>query len=417
VWGQDMKFSVLYLFMLFVFLSFQGCSLESDIQFEGDEITDNIDVPDEDENDKSDVELEEKPDEEPDEELDEQPDEQPGEQSDEESDEEEGDLLEGKMNFYFGNLHSHSAVSDGKGTPAEVMDWAKKHENVDFYAMTDHAEQIQSYEWDAIKFQTDLANEDGVFVALRGFEWSHPVNGHICVYETDDYTAAYNDLWINKIYDWIHENNGIAQFNHPGREIEHFNSLKLDPKVLSNMFAMETGNKGTGNNDGEFISYFIKALDNGWQIAPTSNQDNHKLQMNSHRTVYIGEELTRDHLLEAMRSRRLYSSDDPDIKIVFKVDEHWMGSHVFAEDNNVRFSVKVMDNEPVLRLELVTNSGVVAAEMEPGEEEDPMNILWFPEVFVTQNSYFFLKVTSKDIYDDENNEIQVALTAPIWIYR
>jgi hypothetical protein len=28
-----------------------------------------------------------------------------------------------------------------------------------------------------------------------------------------------------------------------------------------------------------------------------------------------------------------------------------------------------------------------------------------------------LKVTSKDIYDDENNEIQVALTAPIWIYR
>ncbi len=325
--------------------------------------------------------------------------------------------LEGNMNFYFGNLHSHSAMSDGEGTPPEVMEWAKNHDDLDFYAMTDHAEQLISQTWNWKKTATDQANQDGVFVALRGFEWSHPVFGHINVFETEKYTAAYNILLIKDFYDWIEKNDGIGQFNHPGREPDHFNRLKLEPHVLSHMFAIETGNKGTGNNNGEFIPYYIKALDNGWHVAPVSNQDNHKLEMNSHRTVYVGEELTREHLLEAMKSRRLYSSDDPDIKIVFKLDEHWMGSHVHIDDSNVRFSVKVMDNEPVLKMELITNGGIVAAQMEPTEDDDPMNLFWFPEVFVMQDSYFFLRVTSEDIYDDERYDIQIALTAPIWIYR
>ncbi|HSW61535.1 MAG TPA: CehA/McbA family metallohydrolase [bacterium] len=322
--------------------------------------------------------------------------------------------LEGKMHHYFGNFHGHSGISDGEGTAVEIMNWAKFDEKIDFYVMTDHAEQVSESEWAEIKLQTDLFNEDGVFAAMRGFEWSHPVNGHICIYETDDYSAAYSDLWINKIYEWIKDNNGIAQFNHPGREIEAFNNLKLEPDVLSNMIMMETGNKSTGNNDGEFIPYFIKALDNGWQVAPTSNQDNHKMELTPHRSVFVGEELTRAHLLDAMKSRRIYSSDDPDIKIVFKHKEHWMGSNVTVTDPSVRFDIKVVDNEPVQKLELITNKGVSVAEFIP--EEGAMTVFWFPEITVTQSSYYFLKVTSEDILDGEA-PVQIALTAPIWIYR
>lgn len=322
--------------------------------------------------------------------------------------------LEGKMHQYFGNFHGHSGISDGEGTAVEIMNWAKFDEKIDFYVMTDHAEQISESEWAEIKLQTDLFNEDGVFAAMRGFEWSHPVNGHICIYETDDYSAAYSDLWINKIYEWIKDNNGIAQFNHPGREIEAFNNLKLEPDVLSNMIMMETGNKSTGNNDGEFIPYYIKALDNGWQIAPTSNQDNHKMELTSHRSVFIGEELTRANLLDAMKSRRIYSSDDPDIKVVFKHREHWMGSNVTVTDPLVRFDIKIVDNEPVQKLELITNKGVSVAEFIP--EEGAMTAFWFPEITVNQSSYYFLKVTSEDINDGEA-PVQIAITAPIWIYR
>ncbi len=323
--------------------------------------------------------------------------------------------LEGQMHFYYGNLHSHSGISDGEGTPTEIMNWAKFDEQLDFYVMTDHAEQIFGNEWEEVKTQTDLFNEPGVFAAMRGFEWSHPWNGHICIYLTDDFTSAYNELWISYIYDWIDERPALAQFNHPGREDGVFNDLKLESKVVDNMFAMETGNKSTGNNDGEFISYYIQALDNGWQIAPTSNQDNHSMSLTSHRSVFVAEELSRETLVEAMSARRFYSSDDPDIRVVFKHEDLWMGSHVTDAVDPVRFAVKVEDNEPIVKLQLISHSGTVVAETTP-EESGTTLMRWFPEVTVPQSAYFFLKVISEDLLDDDGPE-QVVVTAPIWIYR
>ena len=92
------------------------------------------------------------------------------------------DIMDGKK-FFFGNLHSHTAYSDGQGTPAEAFAFARDVAGYDFYAVTDHAELVGSSEWEDTGVQADLFTLDGVFVAFRGFEWSHPV-GHICVYNT-----------------------------------------------------------------------------------------------------------------------------------------------------------------------------------------------------------------------------------------
>jgi len=322
--------------------------------------------------------------------------------------------IEGNFNCYYGNMHSHSGVSDGEGTPDEVMNWAKFVEEIDFYIMTDHSEQIFGDEFDLIKQNTDFYTENGKFVAMRGFEWSHPLNGHICIYLTDDYTAAYNALWINFIYDWIDERNALAQFNHPGREDGVFNDLKFEAYVDDNMFAIETGNKSTGNNDGEFLSYYSDALDNGWHVAPSSNQDNHSLSLTSHRTVFVGEELSQAGLIDAMYSRRLYSSDDPDIKVFFKSGDNWMGSHMTIVDNKIDFSIKVEDNESILSLQLIGNKEQVLAELIP--EEGVTSLKWFPEITVDTNTYVFLKVTSEDTLDDDGPE-QIAVTAPFWLFH
>jgi len=50
--------------------------------------------------------------------------------------------LNGGLRPYFGHLHSHSGISDGEGTPDEVLTWARDVVGVDFYGMTDHAEQM-----------------------------------------------------------------------------------------------------------------------------------------------------------------------------------------------------------------------------------------------------------------------------------
>ena len=98
------------------------------------------------------------------------------------------DIMDGKA-FYFGNLHSHTAYSDGEGTPDEAFLWARDIAQYDFYAITDHAELLSAAEWDDISIQADYYTLDGTFLAIRGFEWTH-LNGHICVYNTDSYTSA-----------------------------------------------------------------------------------------------------------------------------------------------------------------------------------------------------------------------------------
>jgi hypothetical protein len=121
-------------------------------------------------------------------------------------------------NIYFGNLHSHTKYSDGKGTPQDAFYWARYGAQVDFYAVTDHAEQVDPYEWWKTGQYANAANQDGEFVAIRGFEWSHPWWGHITVWNTSSYTNAVIDYTMADFYKWLDRNNGIAQFNHPGRE-------------------------------------------------------------------------------------------------------------------------------------------------------------------------------------------------------
>ena len=39
------------------------------------------------------------------------------------------------LNVYFGNLHSHTAYSDGTGTPREAYDHARTQGRIDFLAI------------------------------------------------------------------------------------------------------------------------------------------------------------------------------------------------------------------------------------------------------------------------------------------
>ncbi len=320
----------------------------------------------------------------------------------------------GGMGIYYGNFHSHSTISGAQGTPDEVLTWARDTAGFDFYAMTDHAEEITATEWKQMREATDRFNEDGVFVAMRGFEWSSSVFGHICVYNTDRYTNSVFSPFLLMFYFWLNCNDGLAQFNHPGREELMFRNFMYLRCVADNFFAVETGNKDTGNNDYTYLDKYPDALDKGWKVAPTSNQDNHSMNANSHRSVAIMESLTRQGLIDAMKARRIYSSDDPNIEIIFKHDDTWMGSEVETADETINFKIWVRDDEPIEKVTLYTNHGVVAAETIP-DSETP-EVRWEPEIEIGNSTYFYVQVEEKNLYDADL-ETQIAVTAPIWVKR
>jgi len=81
------------------------------------------------------------------------------------------------------DLHGHSALSDGRGTPQEWYAHARDIAFLDGAALSDHDWQLEDDEWEELLKATDLAEEPGRFATLRATETN--VHGHEVAYFID----------------------------------------------------------------------------------------------------------------------------------------------------------------------------------------------------------------------------------------
>ncbi|MEI8137329.1 MAG: hypothetical protein WCH21_08400, partial [Bacteroidota bacterium] len=102
-------------------------------------------------------------------------------------------------NYYFGNLHSHTALSDGNkdsvtsgvNNPVGAYAYAKLSQNFNFLGISEH-NHYSSSKNPGFKKQSyapgltmaDNANQDGTFLSLFGMEWgvSSTYYGHVIIY-------------------------------------------------------------------------------------------------------------------------------------------------------------------------------------------------------------------------------------------
>jgi len=330
------------------------------------------------------------------------------------SDQEHATHLMGSMHFYYGTLHSHTRHSDGLLRPEQALWWARYVAGYDFYALTDHARYITPAEWEHAAHVVDAVTEPGKFVALRGFEWGSDYSkinhaGHVNVYNTHAYVTANTMPNIQDLYAWIVAHNGLAHFNHPKRPIPDDAPVVAD--AAANIFGMETGNKRHGNRSARYLPYYQQALDAGWQVAPVYGQDNHLTPIYPYRTVIIAQELMPDSLLGALQARRVYSTDDPTLRVVFKLGEHWMGSMVRSNTESVVLTIFLESECTISEVEIFTNNAVCVQKQIVGAKF----MHWEPAVTVNNDAFFYLKITTRPKWLGIHRNI--AVSAPIWVQR
>ncbi len=361
---------------------------------------------------------------------------------------------EAQFAAYFGQLHSHTAeYSDGSGTLNEALDYVKgipENDNVDFVAFTDHSNYFDSTsapnpaealydtskmtsastnKWTEYNSKIDAFNEKSTDrIALAGYEmtWSGGP-GHINTFNTPGIVSRNNSTLNNKTgdaglkayYNLLIEagNEGVTsinQLNHPGTTFGNFSDFAYYTPALDNYVQLvEVGNgEGQIGAGGYYPSYeqYIMALDKGWHVAPTNNQDNHKGSWgnaNDARNVIYADSLTEDGLFDAIRERRLYATEDKNLEISYTLDGHMMGSQLGTEDvgENVDIAVTVYDpdyNDAISKVEVVVNSGRVAYTWDsiPASGELSATI-------PADYSYYFIRVTQADG--------NLAVTAPVWV--
>lgn len=104
-------------------------------------------------------------------------------------------------------------------------------------------------------------------------------------------------------------------------------------------------------SEGEFRRY----LNLGLHAAPTADQDNHKRNWGDAtdaRTAVLAPALTKAALLTAMRQRRVYATEDRNLRLVYRVNGQLLGSRILgagvpAAGTALTVSLAITDdNEP-----------------------------------------------------------------------
>ena len=314
---------------------------------------------------------------------------------------------------FFGNIHAHTSYSDGQGTPEEAFEHARNSGAVDIQAITDHDHDLNyklpdgSWKLDRIIEMAKKYTVEGEFIAISGFEWTLTSRGHITIYNTSEWIdRSTTDLY--DIYQWIVDRQATAQFCHPGRKYGDFFDFEYFPKVDLYINTIEVGN-GAGPNSNnvikeEYFERYQRALNRGWHVGASANQDNHQKQwatVNDARTAFVIDELTTDKVYEALKTRNIYATEDRNAYIAFVTEVAKMGD-ILYDIHKATLRVEYSDpGEPVRRAAVYSNNGVVELDVS-GDE-------WIIELNVDNPlsyNWYFVKIDQID-----GNEI---VSSPIW---
>ena len=334
---------------------------------------------------------------------------------------------------YFGQIHSHTNYSDGAGSPRDAFEHAsQKVDNLDFLAITDHSNYFDndtsctmtdgsaSTEWQEGHKLADEYTTDK-FVGLMGYEmtWSGGAPGHMNTFNTSGFLsrndAGYGNGSSASLVNYYAAlktvPDSISQFNHPGSTFGDFYDFGYYDKEIDQLITtVEVGNgEGAIRSSGYFPSYeyYTRALDKGWHVAPTNNQDNHKGfwgDANTARTVILADSLTRDNIYDALRNMRAYSTEDNNLSINYTLNDEVMGTILSEtpDEVNITVSLKDADNEAIGKVEVIVNGGLSIASETITSNEGTVNFKLKPDY-----SYYYIRVTQPDK--------DIAVTAPVWI--
>mgnify|MGYP000768053786 CR=1 len=329
-------------------------------------------------------------------------------------------------NLYFGQLHAHTDISNGAGSVEEAFQYASQVDGLDFFAVTDHSDSFDNADMGAIdadgadisadwaagkQAAASVTGED--FVGLFGFEMTWPEDkqlGHISTFNTPGWQtrdqADFENVptALENYYKALTAVPGsVSQFNHPDTvhgDFERFDHYSPQYDAVVSLLEV-AGEDGVVD-----CEYYDLALDKGWHVAPTNNQNNHDGQWgdaSGARTVVLAKSLTEEALYAAMKNRRVYATQDSDLAIYYELNGTVMGS-ILPKSEKAEITVFLSNptDEAIGNVEVVTDGGAVLVSE---YVETPSQVL---ELSASGgHSYYYLRITQPDG--------DVAVTAPVWM--
>jgi hypothetical protein len=342
-------------------------------------------------------------------------------------------LIDNQYDLLWGDIHGHSELSDGRGTPEQYYAYARDVAGLDICALTDHSFMLSDEEWAAIRRVSNKFYKPGRFVTLHGYEWSGYVenggdhniyfkgnNAPICRdrsyldYRNPEIYQGKN-LGINHVEDlfiWL-DRRGLAG---SALVIPHWGGRHANPAWHSPVFQRLVEIFSEHKRSEEWGANFIKK---GYKLGVVGSGDGHfgkpgngylaPLQQGSK----IGMGLTaimakknRAAVFNALYKRRTYATTGDRIIVLMKINNELPGSEVITKWAPF-LELDVHGTGSIKSIEVLRN-GDTSQEWHPSVADISVSTR-LPIPDQDQVDYYQVRVVQ------ENNE--VAVTSPIWIRR
>ncbi len=333
--------------------------------------------------------------------------------------------------IFWGDVHGHSAFSDGMRQPVDYFDYGRYVALLDAAVLTDHAENIYDDEWPELAAAANARNDPPAFITLLGYEWTSDAwtggYGHRCVYlrgkggsfyrAMDDPTDTPAELW--------------AQYRHgeavtiPHHTLAGFRWDHVDPafdrcvEILSHWGVSEYEGNPLWTRREWVGGGVVSALNSYYLLGFVGGGDNHNGAPGQNRgpsrmrhmryiggiTAFMIEENSRQAIFDALYHRRVYASAGNRDFVDLAVDGAGMASIIPVKGQPL-VEGEVAAEGVIKSLEVVRGGETVHTVLGAGGR-DHVAFTWRDEAYDGAPSYYYLRVTSVDDH--------VTYATPVWV--
>ncbi|MBC5625962.1 CehA/McbA family metallohydrolase [Clostridium sp. NSJ-49] len=320
-----------------------------------------------------------------------------------------------KIRFYYGIPHCHSNYSTGRGTPTELYEYAAKC-GLDYLFITDHNDFLNnksskdgsSTKWQSlISICNKFKKSHDDFLPVVGFECKTQSYGDFNVINSKNFfTGTLKDLRLLTLW-MINNPTAFISINHPHKNIM---DIPYDPIFNNIITSIEVCNGNPSAKITYHEKYFFQLLDCGWKLGAINGQDNHRVNFDEsdNLTVYIGNELSKEALIDAFRMHRTYSTESRFLRLYFTINNNFMGESIVTNNKKLKFLIFAEDVKYRIKdIEIITNGGKLIKSI---NNINLNSIKYLYEHIPVENeSWYVIKV-----YQSNG---KIAITSPIFIYH
>lgn len=255
------------------------------------------------------------------------------------------------------------------------------------------------------------------FISIPGFELSTKLKNEkqktkINIFNCENPFLFKDNITMELLYKklFYYEENLICQFKIDDKlsSVDFFKYSPYGDNILT-LIELKKEKSPIYNRDELNLDDYKEALNNDWHVSPISCEDNEYFPTNIEKnikTTILCEDLSRSKIIDAIKNRRIYVSEDDNVDVYFSLNKLPMGS-IIKSPSYIRIIVSAIHNDEldkIEKIEIISNNNEIIYSQNFNSNYAKAD---FTLKVPTKNTYYFAVITEK------SNKKSV--TSPIWI--